>query len=135
MRRPGLGDPQHPPPGQQLRARPDFPIPADLQANAGPAARDVFKRATDSRPAWLACSAAFAVAILHSIGESNCLAIADPVTDTLNLTLRDIITAMTLLHGTVTGAEVDLLRLPLKKKLSSCLGDTLYGSPQLDKLL
>ena len=125
-------------PGQQLRARPDFPIPADLQANAGPAARDVFKRATDSRAAWLACSAAFAVAILDSIGESNRLA---PVTDTLNLTPRDIITAMTLLHGTVTGAEVDLLRLPLKKKLSSladtssCLGDTLHGSPQPDKLL
>jgi hypothetical protein len=102
-----------------LRARPDFPIPADLQANAGPAARDVFKRATDSRAAWLACSAAFAVAILDSIGESNRLAIADPVIDTLNLTPRDIITAMTLLHGTVTGAEVDLLRLFLKKKLSS----------------
>jgi hypothetical protein len=108
-----------PPPGQQLRARPDFPIPADLQANAGPAARDVFKRATDSWAAWLACSVAFAVAILDSIGESNRLAIADPVTDTLNLTTRDIIIAMTLLHGTVTGAEVDLLRLPLKKKLSS----------------
>jgi hypothetical protein len=102
------------PAGQQLRARPDFPIPADLQANAGPAARDVFKCATDSRAAWLACSVAFAVAILDSIGESNRLAIADPVTNTLNLTLRDIITAMTLLHGTVTGAEVDLLRLPLK---------------------
>jgi hypothetical protein len=81
------------PPGQQLRARPDFPIPADLQANPGLAARDVFKRATDSRAAWLACSASFAVAILDSIGESN-------------LTPRDIITAMTLLHGTVTGAEV-----------------------------
>jgi hypothetical protein len=102
-----------------LRARPDFPIPADLQANAGPAARDVFKRATDARAAWLACSAAFAVAILDSIGESIRLAIADPVTDTLNLTPRAIITAMTALHGTVTGAEVDLLRLPLKKKLSS----------------
>jgi hypothetical protein len=41
------------------------------------------------------------------------------ITDTLNLTPRDIITAMTLLHGTVTGAEVDLLHLPLNKKLSS----------------
>jgi hypothetical protein len=125
------------PPGQQLRARPDFPIPADLQANAGPAARDVFKRATDSRAAWLmACSAAFAVAILDSIGESNRLAIADPVTDTLNLTPRDIITAMTLLHGTVTGAEVEILRLPLTSlPTSSCVGDTLHGSPQPDKLL
>ncbi len=37
------------PPGQQLRA-------------AGPAARDAFKRATDARAAWLACSAAFCVA-------------------------------------------------------------------------
>jgi hypothetical protein len=108
MRRRGLGDPQHSP-GQQLRARPDFPVPADLQANSGPAARDVFKRATDSRTAWLACSAAFAIAILDSIGESNRLAIADSVTDTLNLTPRDIINAMTLLHGTVTGAEVDLI--------------------------
>jgi hypothetical protein len=90
-----------------------------MQANANPAVRDVFKRATDSRAAWPACSAAFAVAILDSIGESNRLAIADPVTDTLNLTPRDIINAMTALHGTVTGAEVDLLRLPLKKKLSS----------------
>jgi hypothetical protein len=33
------------PAGQQLRARPDFPIPTDLTANAGPAALDVFKRA------------------------------------------------------------------------------------------
>ncbi len=107
------------PAGQQLRARLDFPIPADLQANAGPTARDVFKRSTDSRAAWLACSAALAVAILDSIGESNRLAIADPVTDTLNLNPRDIITAMTLLHGAVNGAKVDLLRLPLKKKLSS----------------
>jgi hypothetical protein len=97
------------PAGQQLRACPDFPISADLQANAGPAARDVFKLATNSRAAWLACSAAFAVAILDSIGESNRLAIADPVTDALNLTPRDIINAMTLLHGTVTGAEVGRL--------------------------
>ncbi len=82
-----------------------------MQANANPAVRDVFKRATDSRAAWLACSAAFAfaVAILDSIGESNRLAIADLVTDTLNLTPRDVINAMTALHGTVTGAEVDHL--------------------------
>jgi hypothetical protein len=118
MRRRGLGRPQHPP-GGQLRTRPDFPIPATLQANAGSAACDVFKGATDSRAAWLACSAAFAVAILNSIGESNRLAIADPVTDTLDLTPRAIINSMTALHGTVTGAEVYLLRLPLNKKLSS----------------
>ncbi len=52
-----------------MRARPDFPAPGDLQANAGPAARDAFKRATDARSAWLACSAAFCTAILDSIGE------------------------------------------------------------------
>jgi hypothetical protein len=63
--------------------------------------------------------------IVDSIGESNRLAIANPVTDTLNLTPRDIITAMTLLHRTVTGAKVDLLRLPLKKKLSSLAGGNL----------
>jgi hypothetical protein len=107
------------PPGQQLRARPDFPAPADLQANAGPAARDAFKRATDARAAWLACSAAFSVAILDSIGESNRLAISDPDTDTLHLYPRDIINAMTALHGALTGAEVDALCLPLKKKLSA----------------
>jgi hypothetical protein len=88
-----------------------------MQANANPEVRDVFKRATDSRAAWLACSAAFAVPILDSIGESNRLAIADLVTDTFNLTPRDIINTMTALHGTVTGVGVDLLRLPLKKKL------------------
>ena len=102
-----------------MRARPDFPIPADLQANAGRAAHDVFKRATDSRVAWLACSAAVAVAILDSIGESNRLTIADPVTDTLNLTPRDIINAMTVFHGAVTGVEVDALRRPLKKKMTA----------------
>ncbi len=106
-----------PPPGQQLRVRPDFPIPADLQANAGPAARNAFKRATDAQAAWLACSAAFCVAILDSIGESNRLAISDPETDTLQLSPRDIIYAMTALHGALTGVEVDALRLPLKKKL------------------
>ncbi len=41
----------------------------------------------------------------------------DPDTDTLHLFPRDIINAMTALHGTMTGAEVDALRLPLKKKL------------------
>jgi hypothetical protein len=82
-----------------LRARPDFPAPADLAAGDGPAVRDAFKRATDARSAWLACSAAFCAAILDSIGESNRLAISDPDTDTLHLFPRDIINAMTALHG------------------------------------
>ncbi len=120
-----------PPPGGQLRVRPDLLVPADLQANAGPAVR--FKRATDARSAWLAVSAAFCAAILHSIGESNRLAILDPDTDTLHLsprgiinamtalhgTPRGIINAMTALHGTMAGAEVDAGRLPVKKKLSA----------------
>ena len=118
MRRRGLGYPQHPP-GGQLRARPDFPAPADLAAGDGPAVRDAFKRATAARAAWLAVSAAFCAAILDSIGESNRLAISDPDTDTLHLSPRDIINAMTALHGTMTGAEVDALRLPLKKKLAA----------------
>ncbi len=63
MRRRGLNTP----PGGQLRVRPDFPASPDLQANAGPAAREAFKRATDARSAWLACSAAFCVAILDGI--------------------------------------------------------------------
>ncbi len=88
-------------------------------ADANPAARDVFKRATDSRAAWLACSASFCTAILESISDANRLAIADPNTDTLNLSPRDIIIAMTLLHGTMTGAEVDALRIPLKKKVTA----------------
>ena len=41
------------PPGGQLRDRPEFPVPAALQAGANPAARDVFKRDTDSRAVWL----------------------------------------------------------------------------------
>jgi hypothetical protein len=78
-----------PPPGP-FRVRPDFPVPADLAANAGPAARDVFKRAKDSRSDfWLACSDAFCAAILESIGESNRLAISDPDTDTLHLSRDD----------------------------------------------
>jgi hypothetical protein len=119
MRRRDLGCTHHPPPRQQLRARPNFPVPADLQVNAGPAARDAFKRATDARVAWIACSAAFCVAILDSISESNRLSISDPDIDTLHLSPRDIINAMTALRGAVTGVEVDVLRLPLKKKLSA----------------
>ena len=107
------------PPGGQLRDRPEFPVPAALQAGANPAARDVFKRDTDSRAAWLACSASFCAAILESIGEANRLAISDPATDTLHLSPRDIIIAMTVLHGEMTGAEVDALRLPLRKKLTA----------------
>jgi hypothetical protein len=102
-----------------LRDRPEFPAPADLCANANPAAHDVFKLATDSRAAWLSCSASFCAAILKSIGEGNRLAISDPATDTLHLSPRDIIIAMTALHGTMTGAEVDALRLPLRKKLTA----------------
>ncbi len=102
-----------------MRVRPDFPVPADLQAYAGPAVRDAFKRATDARSAWLAVSAAFCAAILDSIGESNRLAILDPDTNTLHLFPRDIINAMTALHGTMMGSDVDALRLSLKKKLSA----------------
>ena len=107
------------PAGGRLRARPDFSVPAALAAGDGPALRDAFKRATTARAAWLAVSAAFCAAILDSIGESNRLAISDPDTDTLHLFPRDIINAMTALHGTMTGAEVDALRLPLKKKLAA----------------
>jgi hypothetical protein len=107
------------PPGGPLQARPDFPAPADLAPGDGPAVRDDFKRATDARASWLACSAAFCAAILDNIGESNCLAISDPDTDTLHLSPRNIINAMTALHGTMTGAEVDALRLPLQKKLAA----------------
>ncbi len=57
------------PAGGVLRDRPEFPAPAALGAQANPAARDAFKRATDSRAAWLACSASFCAAILESIGE------------------------------------------------------------------
>jgi hypothetical protein len=95
------------PPGGPLRARPDFPAPADLAAGDGLAVRDAFKRATATRSAWLAVSAAFCAAILDSIGESNRLAISDPDTDTIHLSPRDIINAMTALHGTMTSAEVD----------------------------
>jgi hypothetical protein len=91
------------PAGGVLRNRPEFPAPAALGANANPAAREVFKRATDSRAAWLACSASFCAAILESIGDANRLAIADPNTDTLHLSPRDIIIA-------ITGAEVDACR-------------------------
>ena len=66
------------PPGGPLRARPDFPEPAALAAGANPAARDAFKRATESRAALLACAASFLLAILDSIGEANRLAISDP---------------------------------------------------------
>jgi hypothetical protein len=59
------------------------------------------------------------LAILDSIGEANRLAISDPFTDTLHLTPRGVIVAMTVLRGTMTGAEVDALRLLLKKKLSA----------------
>jgi hypothetical protein len=107
------------PPGGVLRDRPEFPVPAALVgAGANPAARDVFKRATDSKAAWLACSAFFCAAILDSIGDVNRLAIADPETDTLHLSPRDII-IMTVLHGTMTSAEVDALRLPLRKQLAA----------------
>ncbi len=66
----------------------------------------------------MACSASFCLVILDSIGEANRLAISDPLTDALHLSPRDIIIEMTVLHGTMTGAEVDALRQPLKKKLS-----------------
>jgi hypothetical protein len=49
------------PPGGPLRARPDFPAPADLAPGDGPAVRDAFQRATDARASWLACSVAFCV--------------------------------------------------------------------------
>ena len=61
----------------------------------------------------------FLLAILDSIGETNRLAFSDPLTDTLDLSPRGIIIVMTVLHGTMTGAEVNALRQPLKKKLSA----------------
>jgi hypothetical protein len=103
---------------------PEFPAPTALGAGVNPAARDVFKRAVDSRAAWLACSASFCAAILDSIGDANRhIAIADPDTDTLHLSPRDIIIAMTVLHGEMTGAEIDALHLPLRKKLFTAISD------------
>jgi hypothetical protein len=56
----------------------------------------------------------------HRRVKSPCyLAISDPDTDTLHLSPRDIINDMTVLHGAITGAEVDALHLPLKKKLTA----------------
>ncbi len=37
----------------------------------------------------------------------------------IHLSPRNIIIAMTVLHGTMTGAEVDVLHIPLKKKLTA----------------
>jgi hypothetical protein len=107
------------PPGGPLRARPDFQEPAALAAGANPVARDAFKRATESRAALLACAASFLLAILDNIGEANRLAISHPLTDTLHLTPRGVIIAMTALHGVMTGSEIDALRQPLKKKPSA----------------
>jgi hypothetical protein len=75
LRRRSLGSPQHSPWGPLRARRPDFPEPAALAVGANPAARDAFKRATESRAASLACSASFMLAILDSIGEANRLAI------------------------------------------------------------
>ncbi len=55
-----------------MRDRPDFPELASLGANAGPAARDAFKRATESRAAWLSCSVVFCAAIEHRRVKSHC---------------------------------------------------------------
>ncbi len=118
MRRRSLGCPQHSS-RRGVAGQTRVPCPAALDAGANPAARDVFKRATDSRAAWLACSASFCAAVIDSIGDANRLAIADPETDTLHLSPRDIVIAITVLHGTMTGAEVDALRLPLRKKLTA----------------
>jgi hypothetical protein len=109
------------PPGAMLRVRPDFPAPAALFAvGANPAARDVFKRATESRAAWLACSASFCLAILDSMASPIVLPSRIPSqTPCLYLSPRDIIIAMTVLHGTMTGAEVDGLHQTLKKKFSA----------------
>ncbi len=106
-------------PGGLLRARPDFPEPAALVAGANPT-RDAFKRATDSRAALLACLASFLLAILDSIGEANRLAISDLLTDTLHLTPRGVIVAMTALHGVMTGAEVDTLHLRTSEEKALC---------------
>ena len=57
--------------------------------------------------------------ILNSIGDANRLAIVDTDTDTVHLSPRDNIIAMTALHRTMTDAEVDALRLPLRRKLTA----------------
>jgi hypothetical protein len=115
LRRRSLGSPQHPPWG----GNDAFGFLFALAVGANPAARDAFKRSTDSRAALLACSASFLLAILDSIGEANRLAISDSLTDTLHLTPRAVIIAMTALHGVMTGAEVNTLCLPLKKKIAA----------------
>ncbi len=72
------------PPGGPLRARPDFPAPADLAAGDGHAVRDAFKRATDAKSSWLACSAAFCAAIIDSIGKRLPVTFVPPQTHRSN---------------------------------------------------
>jgi hypothetical protein len=50
------------------------PCPCCFGSQRKSCCRDVFKRATDSGAAWLACSASFCAAILESIGDANRLA-------------------------------------------------------------
>jgi hypothetical protein len=125
------------PPGGVLRDRPEFPVPAALGAGANPAARDVFKRATDSRASWLACSASFCAAILDSIGDANRLAIADPDTDTLHLSPLDIIIAMTVypnpLYPTINSAQQQLYPPQYYDSTSRVFHPTphgIYATPQ-----
>jgi hypothetical protein len=98
-----LGSPQHPPWGVD-EGETRLPKPAALATGTNPAARDAFKRATEGRAALLACSASFLLTILDSIGEANRLAISDPLTNTLHLTPRGVIVAMTALHGVMQGS-------------------------------
>ncbi len=82
IRRRGLGCPQHPP-RVAVAGQTRFPGSSWSCHQCWPCCP--YKRATDARATWLACSAAFYVAILESIGKSNHLAISDPDTDTLHL--------------------------------------------------
>jgi hypothetical protein len=144
MRRPGLGCPQHPP--WEGRCGPDQIFRPQLTLPPVMVLLSVTHSNAPRTPGQLGTvSAAFCAAILDSIGESNRLVISDPDTDTLHLSPRDIINAMTALHRTMTGAELDALRLPLKKNLAALAdlpvhivtqlpgGGTAWAVPQYQK--
>ena len=125
----------------QYRARPTWDLPAQHANNAAAAAVSIYKQELTRHSDYTLAESALARALLASLGETNVVLLKTtyPNVKTYALTPRQIADTMIAKHGIPTSDDVNKLREPLSRALTSLsdleshMGNFLLASQRLTR--
>ncbi len=128
----------HPP---NYRARPTWDIPAQHSASAAAAVVSLYKQELARYADFTQAESSLATALLASIGQANVVLLKTtyPTTKSYALTPRQIVDAMIAKHGIPTSDDINKLREPLSRALTSLsdleshMGNFLLASQRLTR--